>query len=86
MISGDWINSGKGDNITCSLHGGFIHDITVLLKDKRYKPSPGAIMMDVKFWDMFKEIINQGKVIFYWYPFLINVPGLHMSCSVFHGS
>ena len=42
--------------------GGSIYEPKVFLQDNRVKPSPGAIWIDVKVWDLFKYIINQVKV------------------------
>ena len=65
--------SRKGNHLICSLHRGSIHDIGVFLQDKRDKPSPGVICVDVKVWDLLKEIINQVRVIFF-VAFFINAP------------
>ena len=58
-----------------------VHDLKVLLQDNMVKPSPGAIWIDVNFWDLFKYTINQVKVILFWCLFVIKEPVTIIWCK-----
>ena len=58
--------------ITIGLHGWPINILEVFIQYKRFKPSPGTIWVYFKVWDMFKDIINQGKVCPFFYLVVIS--------------
>ena len=46
----------KGYHIICSICGGSIHEPNVFLQYKRGKLYPCSIWLDVKVWDLFKDL------------------------------